>query len=235
MPTDRPHVPFPGLLFRWLVGMGLVTWRYVWATTPLHRSTDLVHSGAEHSPPPLPATESGADVQRPADGYGPLFHRLYRVHISRPRLGPAGLIEEVRRDFGRFVPREVVKIHGDDHRAAAAVGAEFVVDMPGPWNGPVRVIAADPTVLRLTTLTGHLEAGVIEFRARAQDDGLLFEIESWACASSRSVHLLYDKLKLAKEIQLNMWVRFCLAAAEIAGGRPTNGVEARTVKVIGPS
>jgi hypothetical protein len=233
MPTNRPRVPWPGLLFRWLVGMGLVTWRYVWATTPLHRTASRERSSAAHSPPPLPATESGANVQRPTDGYGPLFHRLYRIHISQPRLSPAGLIEEVRRDFGRFVPKEVVKIHADDHQSPAPVGAEFVVDMPGPWNGPVRVVAADTTLLRLVTLRGHLEAGVIEFRARAQDGGLLFEIESWACAGSRTVHLLYDKLQLAKEIQFNMWVRFCLAAAKIAGGRPTDGVEARTVKVIG--
>jgi hypothetical protein len=233
MPTNRPRVPWLGLLFRWLVGMGLVTWRYVWATTPLHRTESRVPSSAEHSPPPLPTTVSRANVQLPADGYGPLFHRSYRVHISRPRLSPAELVEEVRRDFGRFVPKEVVKIHADDHQKVAAVGDEFVVDMPGPWNGPVRVIAADATTLRLATLVGHLEAGVIEFRARAQDGGLLFEIESWACARSRTVHLLYDKLKLAKEIQFNMWARFCLAAAKFTGGRPTDGVQAHTVKVIG--
>jgi hypothetical protein len=33
---------------------------------------------------------------------------------------------------------------------------------------------------------------------------------------------------LAKEIQLNMWVRFCRSAADLAGGRVRGGVTIRT-------
>ncbi|CAM5389628.1 hypothetical protein SCANM63S_09092 [Streptomyces canarius] len=44
-----------------------------------------------------------------------------------------------------------------------------------------------------------------------------------ACPGSRLVHLLYSHLRLAKEIQLNMWVRFGLAAAAMSGGRPADG------------
>ena len=46
------------------------------------------------------------------------------------------------------------------------VGDEYVVRMPGPWDGPVRVVEVTPTSFRLATLDGHLEAGQIEFRAR---------------------------------------------------------------------
>ncbi len=211
--------------------MALVSWRYLWATTPLHRTEDHAQSPVGHEPPSLPSNVSHAEVRPAQRGHGPLFHRLYRIRIDRPRLGAAELIEAVRRDFGGFVPREVVRVHTDGNRGPATVGDELVVDMPGPWNGPVVVVAADSTRLRFATLNGHLEAGQIEFRACAQDGQLVFEIESWACASSRAVHLLYSKVRLAKEIQLNMWVRFCQSAAKTAGGRAVDGVEIRTVKV----
>ena len=97
------------------------------------------------------------------------------------------------------------------------LGDEFVVRMPGPWDGPVRVIRATPTSVRLATLRGHLEAGQIDFHARDLGEGTVeFEIESWARAADRLSHVLYNRLRLAKEIQLNLWVETCLGLAALA-------------------
>jgi len=76
--------------------------------------------------------------------------------------------------------------------------------------------------------TGHLEAGEIEFRAKPDGDALHFEIESWARAGDRLSALLYNKLRLAKGIQLNMWSHFCLRTARLAGGRAQGGITIRT-------
>ena len=48
------------------------------------------------------------------------------------------------------------------------------------------------------------------------------------------MQLLYTSLRLAKEVQLNMWVRFCLAAARTAGGRHADGVDIRTTMTSAP-
>jgi len=100
--------------------------------------------------------------------------------------------------------------------------------MPGPWDGPVRVVRRDASSFRLATLDGHLEAGEIEFRAGTDGDGLHFEIESWARAGDRLSNLLYNNLRLAKEIQLNMWSHFCIRAASMSGGRPQGGIVIQT-------
>jgi len=113
-------------------------------------------------------------------------------------------------------------------------GDEFVVRMPGPWDGPVRVVRRDATSFRLATLKGHLEAGEIEFRAEPDGDELHFGIESWARAGDRLSDLLYNRLRLAKEIQLNMWTHFCVRTAELAGGRPQGGLTIRTRWVSWP-
>src|ERR1700759_4990067 len=85
------------------------------------------------------------------------------------------------------------------------VGDEYVVRMPGPWDGPVRIIAVDATSFRFATLPGPLEAGQIEFRVGADYRSLWFEIESWARSGDQLSDLLYDHLRVSKEVQLHMW------------------------------
>jgi len=100
--------------------------------------------------------------------------------------------------------------------------------MPGPWDGPVRVVDRTDTSFRLATLRGHLEAGQIEFRCRPKKDTLVIAIEAWARSGDRLSHLLYSRLRLAKEIQLNLWVETCLRLAAGTGGRARGGVQVRT-------
>lgn len=215
------------LLVRFPLGLALVSWRYLWRTTVLHRCE--TEGGPAHRPPMLPDDLVDDAVQQVSDGIGPLLHRRYRVRIIGTDRTAAELISVLAADLNAAVPSEVAvfrQVSGSE--GPPRVGDEYVVRMPGPWDGPVRVIATDTTSLRLATLRGHLEAGQIEFRTRPDGDAVVFEIESWARAGDRVAHLLYNHLWLAKEIQLNMWTHFCLRAAQIAGGRPDDGVTITT-------
>lgn len=218
-------------LLRWPLGLVLVSWRYLWRTIPLHRSeTD---GGPEDLPPPIPERLLDDTVQQLADGIGPLLHRYYAVCIEGSHMAPDQLLSTVTSDLNRVAPSEVATFHKTrGTRGKLRPGDEFIVRMPGPWDGPVRVVCADERTFRLTTLRGHLEAGQIEFRAVRHDDGSLrFEIESWARAGDRLSDLLYNHVRLAKEIQLNMWTHVCLRSAKVAGGRIRGGVILRTRRV----
>jgi hypothetical protein len=103
--------------------------------------------------------------------------------------------------------------------------------MPGPWDGPVRVVDVQPTSFRLVTLAGHLEAGQIEFTAAQDGDRLVFRIESWARSGDRLSDLLYDRLRMAKEIQLHMWTSLLERVARMAGGRMSGGIDIDTRRV----
>ncbi|HEY6591693.1 MAG TPA: DUF1990 family protein, partial [Actinomycetota bacterium] len=111
------------------------------------------------------------------------------------------------------------------------VGDEFVVRMPGPWDGPVVVVDQTPTSFRFATLKGHLEAGQIEFRTGRDGDAVRFEIESWARSGDRLAGLLFDRVKLAQEMQLHMWTHFCERAAKLSGGRIRGGIHIDTRRV----
>jgi|SRR3954470_4259694 hypothetical protein len=217
---------------RWPVGVLLTSWRYMWRTTPLHR-VEEPGDPAVDGPPELPPAGDveREEVQLPRDGAGPLFHRRYRGRIRETDMAPEELVERIVRDLGKVTPREFAvfhKVRGDGDRME--LGDEYVVHMPGPWDGPVRVVERTPASFRFATLAGHLEAGQIEFAA-ARDEMLEFRIESWARAGDRLSNLLYQRLRMSKEIQLHMWTSVIEKVATMSGGRLTGGIEIHTRRV----
>jgi hypothetical protein len=217
----------------WPTGIALTSWDYMWRTTPLHRSEESGDSG--DLPPKLPDDVVDEDVQRIEDGVGPLFHRLYQARIRDARLSPEEVISCLGVDTNRATPTALarfLKVRGEDGRLA--VGDELVVRMPGPWDGPVRVASTTPESFRFVTLSGHLEAGQIEFRAMRENGMLRFEIESWARSGDRLSNVLYHHLRMAKEVQLHMWTSFLERVARLAEGRLTGGVEIVSRKVEDP-
>jgi len=215
-----------GIVLRWPLGIALVSWRYMWRTTPLHRSEE---AGGRAD---LPDSVEGAltdRLQPLAAGAGPMLHRTYAVRITGSDMKPQALIGLMAGHLNQASPEMAVfrKTRGA-RDGRLRLGDELVVRMPGPWDGPVRVVRREPDRFRLATLEGHLEAGEIEFRAARYGDVLSFEIESWARAGDKLADLLYNKVRLAKEIQLNMWSHVCVRAAALAGGRARGGVTIRT-------
>jgi len=226
MTTVSRSVPLRTVL-GWPVGIAAVSWRYMWRTIPLHRSEEA--GTRADLPGRVYGTSGFADRLHPPDaGVGPMLHRSYGVRIAGTSMAPSALIDLVSARLNQASPEMAVFRKTRGAQGSLRQGDEFVVRMPGPWDGPVRVVRRDEASFRLATLAGHLEAGEIEFRAKPDGDALHFEIESWARAGDRLSALLYNKLRLAKEIQLNMWSHFCLRTARLAGGRPQGGITIRT-------
>jgi hypothetical protein len=216
---------------RWPVGIALTSWSYMWRTTPMHRREEAGVL-AEDRPPDLAPEVKADEVQPASSGTGPLFHRRYAALIREPRLSAEELVAAVSRDLNGVAPTEFAvfqKVEGAGD--AMRVGDEYVVRMPGPWDGPVRVVAVGPRFFRFATLEGHLEAGQIEFRAAPAAEGVRFEIESWARSGDRLSNLLYHRLRMAKEVQLHMWTSFIERVARASGGRLTGGIAIHTRRV----
>lgn len=216
---------------RWPVGVLLTSFRYVWRITPIKRDEEEGTREADW-PPELPPGVSHEEVQFLADGAGPLFHRRYRITIAGSSMGPEALMDYVSEDLDRVAPTEMAsfqKVLGEP--GEMRVGDEYVVRMPGPWDGPVRVVLREPDRFRLATLDTHLEAGQIEFRTRAEDDAVVFEIESWARSGDRMANVLYTKLRMAKEIQLHMWTSLLERVAKRTGGKRRRPIEIHTRRV----
>jgi hypothetical protein len=213
-----------------MVGVPFASWRYA------SRETEIRHEESScgwpiEAFPDDDCTHAGASeaLLRPSHGSGAAFRRLYRVRVERPLLNAEELMSIVLADPNVACPLEIARFERQgDRRGPIELGDEMRVRLPGPWNGPVRVVGVDDRSFRLATLRGHMEAGEIEFRARDEDDGLIFEIESWARSSDRVFDLLYDRLGVARQLQLDMWAFFLERVAQASGGSAVHGIEVHT-------
>jgi hypothetical protein len=205
----------------------------MWRTTPLYRREEQ-GTWPDNAPPQLPGGVSREEVQRVGHGAGAFFRRRYRVRIRNAEVAPEELMARLAADPNQAAPSEFAsfkKLLGEDGRME--VGDEYVVRMPGPWDGPVRVIERTPTAFRLATLEGHLEAGQIRFSATGHEP-LEFTIESWARSGDRLSDLLYDRLRMSKEIQFHMWTSFLERVVRLSGGTRDGGLEIVTRRVERP-
>ena len=203
----------------------------MWRTTPLHRSEvdgELPGDG----PPPIPDGVRADRAQPASAGVGPLFHRSYRARIRDARMGAEELVDTIGADLDRVAPSEfasfnkVLGAEGD-----MAVGDEYVVRMPGPWDGPVRVVERTPTAFRFATLGGASRG-----RADPLPGAATASCSSSASSPGRAPATGFrtcsiDHLRMSKEVQLHMWTSMLERVAELSGGRLTGGIEIRTRRV----
>jgi hypothetical protein len=217
---------------RWPVGVLKTGWDYLWRTTPIDRREEA-GSIPEDTPPPLPADTDRSDHQGVEDGFGPLMHRCYIVRVNDAQRSAQDVISAFAAVPDRAAPRALatfVKLHGEE--GVLHVGDEFTVRMPGPWDGPVRVVEITDNGFGLATLAGHLEAGRIRFTADDLGPGRMeLRIEAWARGGDRLSNLLFDRLPVNKEVQLHMWTSVLERLIKLSGGTRDGRIDITTRRV----
>jgi hypothetical protein len=219
------------LLARWSAGSAVAAARYLVHRVPMYRRNR--RHIEEPEPPDFTRDLIGdaSTLQRPADGTGELYHRRYHIAYTDGELGPEELMSKLLANPNAATPVEVAHFEpvNTSDNESLCIGDELIVRLPGPWDGPVRIVDVTPTSFRFATLRGHLEAGEIEFRSRTNEHGwVVFEIESWARSGDRMFRWLNDHLPVARELQLHMWSHFCERVARIAKGIVMTNVEVHT-------
>ncbi len=232
MPRRLPVSRRVATAARWPLGVLITGWDYLWRTTPMHRS-DEPGSVRDDRPPPLPPDTDRRDVQGVDDGVGPLMHRCYVACVRDAEVTARQLIGDFSGDPNRATPRALASFERlGGERGEMRVGDEFTVRIPGPWDGPVRAVEVGPTGFRFVTLEGHLEAGQIRFSARDLAPGRLeLRIEAWARGGDRMSNLLFDRLRINKEVQLHMWTSVLERLIRLSGGRRDGAIAITTRRV----
>ena len=234
---DRQHPivgrSTPSRLAWWTVGTAIASVAYLIQRVPMYRRNRT----KDDTPPPDLARELPGDpstLLRAGDGVGALYNRRYWIRVADVDVSPEELIDRIAHDPNVMAPRLIAAFESADGEAIEdlQVGDELRVLLPGPWDGPVRVVERTPTSIRLATLAGHMEAGEIEFRAAPDEYGdLRFEIESWARSGSSLFSWVYEHVPFAREAQLHMWALCCEKVADLSGGTRMSHVAAVTRRV----
>jgi len=189
--------------------------------------------------PPEPTTALGLHdrIQDRTDGVGPVVMRTYSVNITNPALTERQLIASLCAKPNRFNSDLVAGFVVDDQPATDLVdGDRFVVEIPGPWNGPVHVAMAADDQLLLATMNGHMEAGHIRFdtaalETPAVDGGYQFRIRSWATAGDVAFLAAHLVVPVGKALQTAMWTAMCDNAVSLAGGERLGPIRVETEKL----
>ena len=212
---------------------GLTTlWEYASRTRSVRRSEGPGTVPA-NLPVALPPEVALSGLQDVADGVGPLLHRRYVTRVRESELTAAALINAFAGQPNRAAPQQLADFDKDRGKDGQLhVGDEFTIHIPGPWNGPVRVIEVDSTGFGFVTLDGHMEAGRIRFSARDTAAGCLeLCIEAWARGGDRVSNVLFDRIGISKEVQLHTWTSVLARLIDLTGGRRDGAIYAATKRV----
>ena len=99
-----------------------------------------------------------------------------------------------------------------------AAGDEYVVRMPGPWDGPLRVVERTPTAFRFATLEGHLEAGPVQLHGAGRAARVPHRVLG---AGRRPAFELSHHLRMSKEVSSSsMSTSMLERVAELSARRP---------------
>ncbi|HMN98394.1 MAG TPA: DUF1990 family protein [Miltoncostaeaceae bacterium] len=214
---------------RWPVGMAVATYRVARRIDVVRRTE--TRPGEEPHPVEGDVPGDPGPLQPRSAGAGPSARRRYRLRVRDARMSPEQLMSALAADPNLASPFEVARfVKRRGLIGGMREGDEYVVWMPGPWNGPVRVAERTPTSFRLATLAGHMEAGQIAFSAARDGDELVIDITSSARSGSTPFRILYGPLRVGQEFQLHMWVHFLQRAGALAGGTPAGPAEVTTIR-----
>lgn len=214
---------------RAVVGLPIMAVQHLARVRHLERTQREVTSLSESAP--MPVTAGGDDdLQTRFDGVGPLLMRTYSVEIVEATMTAAELMDRFRDDPNQFCPQHLAGFHAPTGETSRQLrdGEEVLVELPGPWNGPLLVRIESPTETVLATRDGHMEAGQIRFRTSDDGDHLTFVIRSWARAGDRWFRQLHVDTPIAREVQTAMWAHTCDRAVKMAGGSRRGPVRAET-------
>lgn len=122
-----------------------------------------------------------------------MLHQRYWTDVTNARVSADELFELLREDFSTLFPRELLDV-GAEPGAPTAVeeGATLTMRIPVRGHIQVRVLEVRERKITCVTVEGHHLAGVIRFQLREHDEGIRFEVQSFARASQ-----LLDELGMA--------------------------------------
>jgi hypothetical protein len=110
----------------------------------------------------------------PADGVGTLEVKQFFADI-RTRFGAADVLRRFRDSFAMVMPVDVA-VEPASQQTRLAAGANITMALPGRGHVQVRVVDASDEQIVLSTVRGHVLAGIVRFRTQAAGDLVRFEV-----------------------------------------------------------
>jgi anti-anti-sigma factor len=132
---------------------------------------------------PLPENVAGRVATTPMDGFGELWHKVYRLRLGGITATPEEAADYLHTNLGElWPPGNRLRVVGEHRQLVPGAVGHIQLRLPGgaPLSTGVRVLHRSPTSLTFVTLAGHMEAGWITFSARDAGGTTVVQVESLA-------------------------------------------------------
>lgn len=145
----------------------------------------------------------GLQAVGPVSGFGSLWEKVYRLHISDASLTPSSVFAALKADFSDFQPsfnRFYVPEAGIKPGEVVAIDS---ITPGGPVSTGIVVLYADELSFTFMCPQGHPEAGFITFSAHETEHGAIVQI----CGLTRANDPLYEAAFhfAGSSIQIRIW------------------------------
>lgn len=163
----------------------------------------------------------------PAEGFGQLWQKTYRLRIDKADVKPADVIRALKENFPSLQPA-----HNKFYPSAAGIapGEIVLIDSStpgGPVSTGVLVLYADDTSFSFMTPQGHPESGWVTFTAFEEGGRTVVQIQGLARAGDP----LYEAaFRLAgSKMQVRIWTYLLQSLAQHLGVEPEVEVKAEVL------
>jgi hypothetical protein len=166
------------------------------------------------------------ELQKVAEGFGPVLIRDYWTVIRNSRLKPSEIMDLVAHKFPEFAPDSLCIFAQDQGKEGKlSVGDKLHIRIRMAAHCQVRVLGRDKNSITLGTLRGHPEAGKITFGAYRNPHGdVIFHIRSRA--RSKDVMTYLGFTTVGDPMQTNTWTEFVNRVALTVGDGPLKAIHA---------
>jgi NADH dehydrogenase len=163
--------------------------------------------------------------QLPSEGVGPLRRKKFWADIKGSRHTPTALVEEFRERCAEVMPLEFSAEPGTPR--AVEEGTTLTLGLPLRGNVQVRVEEVAPRRVTLSTVEGHMLAGMIQFTASGDKRrGVRFLVEIHARAANALDLLAMSAV--GDSLQQSNWEEVVTRVVGLSGGTAPLGVQSET-------
>lgn len=160
-------------------------------------------------------TESSLDdleVQVVDDGMGDLYKKTFTIPIQVNFNKLQHHFKDFKSDMNKYSKNPIAKLPDKSIcKSGLEEGNRILIELLGPYNGPVVVTESSENNLKLQTLENHPKAGYIEFSiTKSATVPHFFRVDTYSRSKDYLFHLARSKTQVVSKIQDTVWIDLCI-------------------------
>lgn len=159
----------------------------------------------------------GFGAAGPVQGFGRLWHKIYRMRLAGVDAGPREVIGALKDGFTRFQPPQNRFYPPSEGFVPGAVVLINAMTPAGPLYTGVRILHANDESFTFITPQGHPEAGWVSFDACEKDGVTIARVQGFARASDPLYELAFELM--GSRVQERIWRHVLLSLGRHFGIR----------------